>query len=221
MLADALFSQIVQRCRRRGIGGYDGYFQPPIIVHVACGSRNSGITGTGGYVHPLGYRTCAARHCNETQEVVAIRCQLGRHVPILVSAYVRPDTSCRRRRQDRTDFSWLHDLPAAYPKDRILVGGDFNASHQDWLCTGVHSRKVTTRRSGWSGTNVGQRSQLPYSPCPPCMTETHHARPHMGNSRACERLAVQPRSYGQWPLFYLDRARDRYVGQKRTVRPWP
>lgn len=70
-----------------------------------------------------------AEYCTAFQEVVAVQCRLDKNKEaILASIYLRPETS----RRSRGNFSWLRELHVRYPKDRILVAGDFNAHNPHW-----------------------------------------------------------------------------------------
>ncbi|KAG0416784.1 hypothetical protein HPB47_006148 [Ixodes persulcatus] len=63
--------------------------------------------------------------CTPDQEVTAVRTLMDNHTLILVSAYVRPAA-------EDPKLSWLEELRTAYPDDRMVIGGDFNAHYREW-----------------------------------------------------------------------------------------
>ncbi|KAG0414657.1 hypothetical protein HPB47_008176 [Ixodes persulcatus] len=63
--------------------------------------------------------------CTPDQEVTAVRTLMDNHKLILVSAYVRPTA-------EDPNLSWLEELRTAYPDNRMVIGGDFNAYHREW-----------------------------------------------------------------------------------------
>ncbi|KAH7967120.1 hypothetical protein HPB49_022904 [Dermacentor silvarum] len=74
-----------------------------------------------------------AKYCSKIKEVVAVRCKLSGRQTLLVSAYFRPETNCYKKcGAKKANFAWLRELRNIFPKDRLLVGGYFNAHHQSW-----------------------------------------------------------------------------------------
>ncbi|KAG0410888.1 hypothetical protein HPB47_011994 [Ixodes persulcatus] len=63
--------------------------------------------------------------CTPDQEVTAVRTLMDNDKLFLVSAYVRPTA-------EDPNLSWLEELRMAYPDDRMVIGGDFNAHHREW-----------------------------------------------------------------------------------------
>lgn len=124
-----------------GVQGYEGHFQPT-IVHTQTNKKKQGqqpdevveaqaaIFIRRDVPH---VKLDTGKYCNRIQEVVAVRCELGGRQTILVSAYLRPESSCYRKGNSETaNFAWLRELRHRYPKDRLLAGGDFNARHKSW-----------------------------------------------------------------------------------------
>ncbi|KAG0430854.1 hypothetical protein HPB47_022311 [Ixodes persulcatus] len=74
--------------------------------------------------------------CTDSQEVVAVLVESECDGPILVvSVYYRPRTSPARKTRAEIDHGWVQKLVREYGKKRkhaILVGGDFNAEHEEW-----------------------------------------------------------------------------------------
>nr|XP_054918999.1 uncharacterized protein LOC129380865 [Dermacentor andersoni] len=68
-----------------------------------------------------------ATFCTPHQEIVAAKIRYNNKHIVIASAYYRPSA----KPQD-TNFDWLWQLKHAYPRDAILVGGDFNAPHETW-----------------------------------------------------------------------------------------
>ncbi|KAG0413173.1 hypothetical protein HPB47_009671 [Ixodes persulcatus] len=129
-----------------GISGFNGYFQPTIEHGLRGGSSDTSQTieaQAAVFVRkglPQAQIDTTA-YCNPFQEVVAVRCTLGRHRVILTSYYARPESSCSRRgHAGRAGFQWLMDLRQRYPRDRLLVAGDFNAHHPDWGYSTANAR---------------------------------------------------------------------------------
>ncbi|XP_042143361.1 uncharacterized protein LOC115310606 [Ixodes scapularis] len=129
-----------------GISGFNGYFQPTIEHGLRGGSSDTSQTieaQAAVFVRkglPQAQIDTTA-YCNPFQEVVAVRCTLGRHRVILTSCYARPESSCSRRgHAGQAGFQWLMDLRQRYPRDRLLVAGDFNAHHPDWGYSTANAR---------------------------------------------------------------------------------
>lgn len=114
-----------------GVPGYFGFFSPSIKRQGRRGEPDLVQAQAAVFVrrdvHHLQIDT--AEYCTEFQEVVAVRCRLDKNREVIfASVYLRPETS----RRSRGNFSWLRQLRVRYPKDRILVAGDFNAHHPHW-----------------------------------------------------------------------------------------
>ncbi|KAH7942027.1 hypothetical protein HPB49_019868 [Dermacentor silvarum] len=124
-----------------GIRGYEGYFQPSIL-HAQTGrktcdrQREEQVEAqTAVFVRRdvQHAKLDTAKYCSKIQEVVAVRCKLRGHDTLHVSAYLRPETNCYKKGgAKKAYFATLLELRNIYPKDRLLVGGDFNAPHQSW-----------------------------------------------------------------------------------------
>lgn len=106
----------------------------PTILHKRRGRRRDGqdaaIEARGQaaiYIaryHPhVGIDT--SKWCDQEQEVVAVRTELQGTRYLLVSYYARPG-------QTATNLEWIGQLRRQYPKDQVLIGGDFNAWHTAW-----------------------------------------------------------------------------------------
>lgn len=74
--------------------------------------------------------------CTDSQEVVAVLVESECDGPILVaSVYYRPRTVTAKKTRAEIDHGWLEKLVREYGKTRkhsILIGGDFNAQHEEW-----------------------------------------------------------------------------------------
>lgn len=101
------------------IQGYEGHFQPT-IVHTQTNKKKQGqqpdevveaqaaIFIRRDVPH---VKLDTGKYCNRIQEVVAVRCELGGRQTILVSAYLRPESSCYRKGNSETaNFNWLREL---------------------------------------------------------------------------------------------------------------
>ncbi|KAH7945849.1 hypothetical protein HPB49_016521 [Dermacentor silvarum] len=124
-----------------GIWGYEGYFQPRIL-HAHTGKKKCDLQREEQVEAQAAVcvrrdvphaKLDTAKYCSKIQEVVAVRCKLRGRQTLLVSAYLRPETNCYKKGgAKKANFAWLREQRNIYPKDRLLVGGDFNAHHQSW-----------------------------------------------------------------------------------------
>ncbi|KAH9381623.1 hypothetical protein HPB48_004620 [Haemaphysalis longicornis] len=58
--------------------------------------------------------------CNDVQEVVAVPLSFGRRTLLVASTYVHPPLP-------GANFDWMRQLRSLYPRDEVVIGGDFNA----------------------------------------------------------------------------------------------
>lgn len=135
-----------------GVTGYNGYFQPT-IEHARNnrGQQNKVIEAQAAvFVRrdiPQAQIDTSA-YCSSVQEVVAVRCTLGKRRLLMVSYYGRPEPSCSRRGlRGRVNFQWMADLRQHYPKDYILIAGDFNAQHQEWGYQKIDARGLQFKQA--------------------------------------------------------------------------
>ncbi|KAG0413323.1 hypothetical protein HPB47_009511 [Ixodes persulcatus] len=132
-----------------GVTGYNGYFQPTIEHNKG---QQSHILEAQAVVFvrrdlPQAQVDTAA-YCNSVQEVVAVRCTVDKRRLLLVSYYGRPEPSCSKRgRKNQTSFQWMTNLRQRYPRDRLLVAGNFNAQHQEWGYQKINSRGLKIREA--------------------------------------------------------------------------
>ncbi|KAG0439914.1 hypothetical protein HPB47_016464, partial [Ixodes persulcatus] len=68
------------------------------------------------------------RWCTDRQEVVAVRAMHQGRPVIIASVYYRPGASSKSQR----DNGWIEQLHILYPKERKIIGGDFNLPHTSW-----------------------------------------------------------------------------------------
>ncbi|KAM7304345.1 hypothetical protein ISCGN_014245 [Ixodes scapularis] len=68
------------------------------------------------------------RWCTDRQEVVAVRATHQGTPVIIASVYYRPGASSKSPR----DNGWIEQLHILYPKERKIIGGDFNLPHTSW-----------------------------------------------------------------------------------------
>ncbi|KAG0421497.1 hypothetical protein HPB47_002609 [Ixodes persulcatus] len=162
-----------------GISGFNGYFEPT-IEHGRRG-ESSDTSQTIEVQAAVFVRKSLPQaqidttaYCNPFQEVVGVRCTLGRHRVILTSYYARPESSCSRRgHAGRVGFQRLMELRQRYPRDRLLVAGDFNAHHTDWGYSTANARGAWLKEAAelahltladyptFHGLNEGQRDTTP------------------------------------------------------------
>ncbi|KAM7315270.1 hypothetical protein ISCGN_005052 [Ixodes scapularis] len=115
--------------------------------------------------------------CTAGQEIVAVRTQLRMRKYVVVSAYYCPQLP----RGTRPDRGWMYHPRQNYPKDIILIRGDFNARHLAWgygTCN-LREKLSSTRRR--------------FANCSSSMTRTF--RP--GTARAGVRMITRLTSLGR------------------------
>ncbi|KAH6945930.1 hypothetical protein HPB50_010750 [Hyalomma asiaticum] len=71
--------------------------------------------------------------CSGNASVTGCRIQLTPERTILVfSVYMNPESTRKQAKRSVADFSYIQHFQRIYPKDTILVCGDFNAQHVAW-----------------------------------------------------------------------------------------
>ncbi|KAG0432922.1 hypothetical protein HPB47_020384 [Ixodes persulcatus] len=117
LAAEDIDAVLLQETRGDGVKlrGYKGFFSPSISRK----KRNRIVVEAQVGVYLLDRGLDAAQidtseWCNENQEIVAVRTEIGTRRLILISAYVRPEG---KGRDGDNDFSWMIKLRRAYPND--------------------------------------------------------------------------------------------------------
>lgn len=111
-----------------GIQGYRSYEVPSIrYASFTDPAATVVIQQTAIYVLK-GTPHCqvpTASMCNDVQDVVAVRVSLGSRKLLVASTYVRPHVR-------GANFDWMRQLRTLYPRDQVVIGGDFNAFSTTW-----------------------------------------------------------------------------------------
>ncbi|KAH9379143.1 hypothetical protein HPB48_015921 [Haemaphysalis longicornis] len=93
--------------------------KPLVVLLQETKRKGPGIQGYHSFEVPT------AGMCNDVQEVVAVRVFFGRRTLLVASTYVRPQLP-------GANFDWMRQLRALYPRDEVVIGGDFNALSTSW-----------------------------------------------------------------------------------------